>query len=246
MGYIKRADNKYVGYVEKNYVYNMSTPSYSIGVIDNRYVYKIDTIGRECVGFVEGDNIYKMNGIGNDLVGSFKGGNVYYYNGYTKELTGSCSNAYEAAALILLLNADNITTESSNNKQDTSNGYLMTIGFVLINILIAAIVLLLPILIWPIIFSKSIQETPGASLYTIITILSIIFGLVLTAKTKRNLPYMNFLSRVTVYGGTLMAISVYMTDSQHIANIGYLLLPFALVLIASVIPAFIVWKFFYK
>lgn len=246
MGYIKRADNEYAGYVENNYVYNMSSLSHSIGVIDNRYVYKINTIGKECVGFVEGDYIYKMNGIGNDLVGSFEGGNVYYYNGYTKELTGSCSNAYEAAALILLLNADNISIESSNNKQDTSNGNVMTIGFIIIGIVFVSIVLLFPVLIWPIIFSKPIQETPGASLYTIITILSVIFGLVLTAKTKRNLPYMNFLIRVTVYGGTLMAIFVYMTDYQHISNIGYLLLPFVLVLIASVIPAFIVWKFFYK
>ena len=246
MGYIKRIDNEYVGYLEKNYVYNMNTPSYLIGEIDDKYIYKIGTIERECVGFVDGNNIYKINGIGDSLVGSFEGGNVYYYNGYVKELIGSCSNVYEAAALILLLNTNNMSTGSSTNKQDTSNGYVMTIGFVIIGILIAVIILLFPILIWPIIFSKPIQETPGASLYTIITILSIIFGLVLTAKTKRNLSYMNFLIRVTVYGGIFMAIFTYMTDSQHVTNIGYLLLPFILVLIASVIPAFVVWKFFYK
>lgn len=205
-----------------------------VGTIDGDTVYSGFGLGKSIVGYIDGNTIYSGFGMGSEIAGYIDGDSVYQGFGLSKQLVGTCSNAYEAAALLLLLTynsqADNTpilsleepstytsySTNMSPSHKRVSNSmgefaalYYIAMGLLLVIIIVG------PLMIWPLIFSSKAQAEPGAALYTLLTICVSIFGLMVTTRWGSRKRLFDFLFLAAVSGGALLDFVLFFIDRAN-------------------------------
>jgi len=207
-----------------------------VGTVEGNTVYSGFNLGKSIVGTIEGDTIYYGFGLNREIAGYMDGDTVYSGFGMNKEIAGTCSTISEAAALLLLLSyhTPNIsdstpvydeqeatsiysspstpsipTKKSGSGLGEFAAFYYITMG------LLITIIVVGPVIIWPLIFSSKSQAEPGAALYTLLTIGVSIFGLMVTTRWGSRKRLFDFLFLAAVSGGALLDFVLFFIDRAN-------------------------------
>lgn len=231
-----------------------------VGTIDGDTVYSGFGLGKSIVGYIKGNTVYSGFGLGSEIAGYIEGDSVYQGFGLNKQFVGTCSNVDEAAALLLLLpygsqvdttpilpfeepssKASYHTNTSPSYKRNSSGMgefaafYYITIGLLLVIIIVG------PLLIWPLIFSSKAQAEPGAAMYTVLTILVSIFGLMISTRWGSRTRLFDFLLLAAISGGGLLDFVLFFIDRPNWTITRALFAIPAFVYFTCGVPGVIIW-----
>lgn len=229
-----------VGYLDGNTVYTMASidsASKIAGEVYDQSVYAGFGLGSQRVGTIGEHYIYDSSGV----IGSFFNGTAYFGDGSDCAIAGKCETVEGAAALLLLLAPDSIPLNKNNHYVDSIN---MT--DVILKIILIVLIVLFSIAVWPIIFSDSMMQTPGAKVYTLLTMLSTLIGLLIASFISSRESFLGFLFCSAIAGGIPELLFMVVLDSDNLTDPLLLVLPFILIFFTSAIPGFILYSIMKK
>ena len=190
-----------------------------VGCIEGDTIYSGTGLGRLFVGTMNGNDIYWGSGLSREIAGSLEGDTVYRGFGLNREIAGTCATVEEAAALLLLLepyvqSTSAVSYDFRPSRPKTDLGEFAALYYITMFVLIA-IVVFGPILIWPIIFSSTMQSEPGAAMYTALTIGVSVIGLMIAVRWGSRKRLFDFLFLAAVSGGALLDIVLFFIDRAN-------------------------------
>ena len=190
-----------------------------VGSIEGDTIYRGFGLGREIVGIVSGNDIYRGFGLSREIAGSIEGNTVYRGFGLGREIVGSCTTVEEAAALLLLLepyvqSPSTVAQVPRPHRPQSDLGEFAALYYITMIVLIA-IAVLGPILIWPIIFSSDMQAELGAAMYTALTIGVSVIGLMIAVRWGSRKKFLHFLLLAAVSGGALLDFVLFFIDRAN-------------------------------
>lgn len=219
-----------------------------IGSVEGATIYSGYGLSREIAGTIRGTDIYRGYGLSGEIAGSIEGGTVYRGFGLGREIAGSCATVEEAAALLLLIEPctqkATLTTQIPRSSRPHADlGEFAALYYITMLVLIAIIVFG-PILIWPIIFSSKMQAEPGAAMYTALTIGVSVIGLMVAVRWGSRKRFFDFLFLAAISGGALLDIVLFFIDRPNWTIPRALFaMPF-LIFCACGIPGLVIWMVF--